>query len=93
MKQVLLLVALTTMSTCAMAQTNAKTITSIRPDDGTPAYFTTQEELDAKKADKIEKIKVLIIEANGDVEKQTALRKELWRMENATVIKVTPNKQ
>jgi hypothetical protein len=90
MKKPLLMAFFAVATTVASAQMSNQEITSIKPADGTPAYFTTQEELDAKKQDKIAKLKTLIIEAAGDKEKQTYLRQELWRMENATVRTANP---
>lgn len=90
MKKPLLLALFAIATTVASAQVSKEEITSIKPADGTPAYFTTQEELDAKKQDKIAKLKIMITEASGDEAKQTYLRQELWRMENAAVRNSNP---
>lgn len=59
--------------------------TSIEPADGRPAVFPTQEELDAKIADKIDKIKQLIYENRDNAVLVEGFRKDLWRFENAIV--------
>lgn len=59
--------------------------TSVKPVDASPVVFANQEELDSKKADKIEKIKGLIQEHQNNPNELLRLREELWRFENATV--------
>ena len=63
-------------------------LTSIKPVDESPAVFPTQEELDEKIADKIDKIKQLIIENRENPIAVEQLRKDLWRFENAVVIEL-----
>lgn len=58
---------------------------SIRPADGKPAVFPTQQELDEKIEDKIDKIKQLILENQHDPVVLERLKQDLWRFENAVV--------
>lgn len=65
--------------------TDSDLFQSIRPADGSPVVFNSQEELDNKIADKVYKIKVQLVENQNDAEKVIYLKKELWRFENAIV--------
>lgn len=64
---------------------NEVMITSLKPLDERGAVFSSQEELDAKVADKKNGIILLIKENTNDLEKVKMYREELWRFENATV--------
>lgn len=89
-----LLLSILVMSTCvAYGQEQSSNhhsesiYVSIKPVDESPAVFASQEELDEKKNDKIEKIKTLINENQNDSVELQRLREELWRFENAIVRK------
>ena len=69
-------------------ESHAAILTSIKPADESPAVFPTQQELDEKIADKIEKIKQLILDNRENAEMVENLRKDLWRFENAIVIEL-----
>jgi|APGre2960657404_1045060.scaffolds.fasta_scaffold153097_2 hypothetical protein len=56
---------------------------SRKPADGYPAVFANQAELDAKKADKIDKTKQKLMENKENPEMVKFLQEELWRFENA----------
>ena len=86
MKKMLLTLVLGLSTMAVVAQSGNTEITSVKPADENPVVFSSQSELDAKKADKIEKIKVLIRENEGNADKIMYLRKELWRFENAIVV-------
>ncbi|MFT5602638.1 MAG: Skp family chaperone for outer membrane protein [Flavobacteriales bacterium] len=88
MKKVIFTIAMAVIASTTFAQTQTKEkteITSIKPVDGSPVVFSSQEELDAKIDDKIEKIKVQIRANANDPKKVEYLRMELWRFENAIV--------
>lgn len=62
-------------------------ITSLKPADGNPATFGTKEELESAVPMKIASIKEAIKSGNyNDVQIQK-FREEIWRFENAIVIK------
>lgn len=68
--------------------TNAKIsdtelFTSKKPADASPAVFANKSEMDAKKADKIDKTKQKLIENSENPEMVKFLQEELWRFENA----------
>lgn len=58
---------------------------AIRPPDGTPYVFSTQEELNAKKQDKLSATHDLIEQNKANPERVKELRMNLWRIENAVV--------
>jgi hypothetical protein len=58
---------------------------SIRPEDGTPVSFFTQEELEKTVPVKIEKLKSDISSGNYSGDKLQNLKEQLWRFENAIV--------
>ena len=64
---------------------DAEMFISIKPEDGHPVVFPTQEEMDAKITDKIEKIKQLIYENRDNPALVEGFRRDLWRFENAIV--------
>ena len=66
--------------------------TALKPENPTPVVFNSQEELDNKKAFKIENIKNQIRENINDTAKVRLLRYEIWRFENAVVQKNESNK-
>ena len=63
----------------------SETFTSLKPADGNPVYFSSQEELNNYRAMKTLAIKEQILENQDDKNKVEYLRKELWRFENAMV--------
>lgn len=90
LKKMLMALSMGIISLTINAQSSDTEITSIKPKDATPVFFSTQEELDSKKVEKIEKIKDQIKQNIGNDEKTLYLRQELWRFENAVVS--TPKK-
>lgn len=97
MKKILLVVALLTggaLINRSFAQETETTttaqnplLTSLKPADGTPAIFPTQEELDSKVPAKIDGIKEEILNNSNDAVRVKYLREQLWRFENAVVVK------
>ncbi len=87
MKKLLLSVVLGLSSITLIAQSENSEISALKPADESPAVFSSQPDLDAKKANKIEKIKALIRENEGNEDEVIRLRKELWRFENAIIVK------
>lgn len=95
MKKTLLLFSLIFLNTIAFGQTETKAIKpsnstieselfqSRKPADGHPAVFADKAELDAKKADKIDKTKQKLMENKDNPEMVKFLQEELWRFENA----------
>lgn len=75
----------TTSNSNSVELTEGNLFQSIKPVDGQPVVFPTQEELDAKIDDKIEKIKQQLTENKDNPEKVLYLKEELWRFENAIV--------
>jgi hypothetical protein len=67
------------------SELDAEFFVPIEPEDKHPAVFPTQEELDAKIADKIDKIKQLIYENRNNPALVEGFRKDLWRFEHAIV--------
>ncbi|MBK9283158.1 MAG: hypothetical protein IPM51_02430 [Sphingobacteriaceae bacterium] len=59
--------------------------TGLKPENPTPVVFNSEEELNNKKAFKIENIKNQIRENINDTAKVRLLRYEIWRFENAIV--------
>jgi len=90
LKKLVMALSMGIISLTINAQSSDTEITSIKPKDATPVVFSTQEELDSKKVEKIEKIKDQIKQNIGNDEKTLYLRQELWRFENAVVS--TPKK-
>lgn len=68
-------------------QNQNKEITSLKPADGFGAQFTTQADLDQTVPLKIAKIKEMIASGQYGEDRIKVLREELWRFENAVVIK------
>jgi hypothetical protein len=66
---------------------NPDIYTSIRPADGNPAVFHNKQELESKVQFKKDNIIEMIKQNASDTAKVRFLRQELWRFENATVIK------
>lgn len=58
---------------------------AIKPADASPYVFTTQEELNAKKQDKLNATHDLIEQNKDNPAKVKELRMNLWRLENAVV--------
>lgn len=86
MKKMLLTLVLGLSTMAVMAQSGNSEITALKPADASPATFSTHAELDAKVPEKIEKLKKMIRENEGNEEKLQYLREELWRFENAIVV-------
>jgi hypothetical protein len=61
--------------------------TSIKPADGNPVIFSSQEELESKIQSKKDNILGMIRQNASDTAKVRYLRQELWRFENAIVKK------
>ena len=59
--------------------------TSLKPADGQPAVFSSQQEKDAKVQGKKDAVVLMIRENANNPEKVKYLREELWRFENAIV--------
>jgi hypothetical protein len=59
--------------------------TSLKPADGTPAFFSSQEDLNAKVPGKKSALLNLIKENAGDTAQVRMLREQLWRFENAII--------
>jgi len=59
--------------------------TSLKPADGTPAVFSSKEDLDSKVQNKKNNLLILIKENSGDTAQVRILREQLWRFENAIV--------
>lgn len=58
---------------------------SLKPVDGTPAKFTTKEEMESALPQKIANIKEMINSGKYEGQRLQYLREELWRFENAVV--------
>lgn len=92
-KSLLLAISLFAFSTITLAQvksTDNKVIkeniyTSLKPADGQPAVFSSQEELNGKLQDKKDKTILLIKENEKDPVQVKMYREQLWRFENAIV--------
>ena len=72
-------------STQTVELTDEQLFTSVKPADGAPAVFATQEELNAKQGFKIENTKQKLMENRNNPEMVRFLQEELWRFENAVV--------
>lgn len=95
MKKLMMAIGFTVLGTAVYSQTESKvtiqTVTStdndlfksIKPADGAPAVFANQAELDAKRADKIDKVKQRLMENKENPEMVKFLKEDLWRFENA----------
>lgn len=75
----------TTTTTTTIELTDEQLFTAVKPADGAPAVFATQEELDAKQGFKIDNTKQKLIENRNNPEMVRFLQEELWRFENAVV--------
>ncbi len=89
-KSILILFAILSFTSLTFAQENKKPqqeviYTPLKPADGTPAVFTTQEELNAKVPVKKTNLLNLIKENSTDTAQVRMLREQLWRFENAIV--------
>ncbi len=96
-KNIFLFIACVSFATIAVAQdrtikTSETIYTSLKPADGNPAVFSSQEELNAKVEMKKNNVKALIKENSADTAQVRLLREQLWRFENAIVKKPNPNK-
>ncbi len=99
--KILLLLACLSITSVTIAQDkevqNKKTAseniyTSLKPADGTPVVFNSQEDLNAKIQTKKNNVLALIKENAGDSVQVKILREQLWRFENATVKAANNNK-
>lgn len=70
-----------------VTKSESTSITSLKPADATPATFSTKEELEKAVPMKTAKIKEAINSGKYDDVQLQKLREELWRFENAVVIK------
>ena len=94
MKKTMLIIGFFSLSSLAFGQTEKQIVKpnsaietdlfqSRKPVDGYPAVFANKEELEAKKADKIDKTKQKLMENKENPEMVKFLQEELWRFENA----------
>lgn len=60
---------------------------SVKPADGIPAKFSSKEELESAVPLKTAKIKEMIQSGQYSGDRLRVLREELWRFENAIVVK------
>jgi hypothetical protein len=67
--------------------TKERPTTALKPTDATPYQFASQEELDNAVPRKTEAIKARMSQGGLTDEQHTAYRIELWRLENAVVVK------
>ena len=70
-----------------VTKSESTSIASLKPADATPATFSTKEELEKAVPMKTAKIKEAINSGKYDDVQLQKLREELWRFENAVVIK------
>ena len=68
-------------------QNQIQEITSLKPADGFGAQFTTQADLDQTVPLKISKLKEMIASGQYGEDRIKILREEMWRFENAVVVK------
>jgi len=64
-----------------------ETVKSLPPKDGLPMTFSTSKELNKVVPPRIAELKQLIVDFQHDPDKATVYREELWRLENAKVVK------
>lgn len=91
MKKTLIIFSFITVSSLTFGQTEkqisntnqSELFQSRKPADGYPSVFADKAELDAKKADKIDKTKQKLMENKDNPEMVKFLQEELWRFENA----------
>ena len=95
-KKLILFFASLSMATAIVGQDKSinsnKTIigniyTSLKPLDEQPAVFSSQADLDAKIQDKKNKTVQLISDNKNDPDLVKKYREQLWRFENAIVLK------
>jgi hypothetical protein len=67
--------------------TKERPTTALKPTDATPYQFASQEELDNSVPRKIEAIKARMAQGGLTDDQHTTYRMELWRLENAVVVK------
>jgi len=89
-KSILFLIVFFGFASVIIAQDKSKPdseniYTALRPADGNPVVFNSQEELNAKIEAKKKNILTLIKENSGDTAQVRILREQLWRFENAVV--------
>jgi hypothetical protein len=75
-----------------MANVNENIYTALKPADQKPYTFGSQAEMDAKRQSKKDAVIAEIKVNSNNPEKVKALREQLWRIENATVLKKDNNK-
>jgi hypothetical protein len=75
-----------------MAGVNENIYTALKPANPHPYVFGSQAEMDAKRQSKKDAVIAEIKANSGNPEKVKALREQLWRIENATVLKKDNNK-
>ena len=81
-------IAQTKMTSAPAAIQDSKVETSsLKPENGIPASFATQKELDATVPVKIAKLQEMILSGQYDDVRIQYLREEIWRFENAVVAK------
>ena len=89
MKIILVLITFFFCSNLCLSQSSTKEniYTSLKPADGKPVVFNSQEELNAKIESKKNNVITLIKDNASDTGQVRLLREQLWRFENAVVKK------
>lgn len=70
----------------AISTVEENSTSSIKPADGIPVSFFSQEELEKNVPLKVEKLKAAISSGEVSGDKLKTMQEQLWRFENATVV-------